>query len=63
VALDAYLYGDPAESLDRLRAERAREADAAKKRETIRLRDKKRRIKKAMKKLGIRKNKNDRSIR
>ena len=57
MALDAYLYGDPAESLDRLRAEKAREAAAAKVKEDRRLRDKKRRIKKAMKKLGIRKNK------
>lgn len=55
MALDAYLYADPAESLDRLRAVRAREAATAKKEEERRLRDKKRRIKKAMKKLGIRK--------
>lgn len=63
MALDAYLYADPAESLDRLRAVRAREAATAKKEEERRLRDKKRRIKKAMKKLGIRKTKNDRSVR
>lgn len=56
MVLDAYLYGDPADTLDRLRAEQARTAAAEKKKEAIRLRDKRRRIKKAMKKLGIRKN-------
>jgi hypothetical protein len=49
MALDAYYYGDPAEVLDRIRAERRREAE----KEAVRRKKKRRRIRNFMKKLRL----------
>lgn len=53
MALDFHYYGDPAEVLDRIRAEKRRDAEFAEKKEAVRRKQKGRRIRGYMKKMGL----------